>query len=162
MTDMIARTPKPPSRGVTDAASRPTDDEALLALLQADARLSTAELARRLGVARSTVQGRIERLERSGVILGYGVRLSSAALARQVEAHVMISIEPAQQGAVERRLRAIRGLTALYTVSGNFDLIAMLGAETTEALDLALDEIRGCPGVRATQSSVLLSRRHPR
>lgn len=162
MTEMPAKTPKSPSRGAADAASRPADDEALLALLQADARLSTAELARRLGVARSTVQGRIERLERSGVILGYGVRLSSAALARQVEAHVMISIEPAQQAAVERRLRAIRGLTALYTVSGNFDLIAMVGAETTVALDAALDEIRGCPGVRATQTSVLLSRRHPR
>ena len=138
------------------------EDDALLSLLQENARLSTAELARRLGVARSTVQGRLERLERSGVIRGYGVRLSPAALARQVEAHVMISIEPAQQVAIERRLKAIRGVTALYTVSGNFDLIAMVGAETTEALDVALDEIRGCPGVRATQTSVLLSRRHPR
>lgn len=159
---MPAKTPDPMPRRATDAAERPAADAALLALLQVDARMSTAELARRLGVARSTVQGRIERLERSGVIRGYGVRLSSAALARQVEAHVMISIEPAQQAAIERRLKAIPGLTALYTVSGNFDLIAMLGAETTEALDLALDEIRGCPGVRATQSSVLLSRRHPR
>ena len=59
------------------------EDEALLRLLQENARLSTAELARRLGVARSTVQGRLERLERSGVIRGYGVRLSPAALARQ-------------------------------------------------------------------------------
>ncbi len=138
------------------------EDEALLDLLQQDARQGTSELARRLGVARSTVQGRIERLERAGVIRGYGVRLSPAALSRQVEAHVMIAIEPAQQAAVERRLKAIHGLTALYTVSGSFDLIAMVGAATTEALDAALDEIRSCPGVRGTQTSVLLSRRHPR
>ena len=137
-------------------------DEALLDLLRQDARRSTADLARRLGVARSTIQGRIERLERDGVIRGYTVRLSPEAESRQVEAHVMIAIEPAQQAAVERRLKAIRALTALYTVSGGFDLIALLGARTTEALDAALDEIRGIPGVRSTQTSVLLSRRHPR
>ena len=138
------------------------EDEVLLTLLQQDARQSTAQLARRLGVARSTVQGRIERLERVGVIRGYTVRLSPEALSRQVEAHVMIAIEPAQQVGVERRLKAIAGLTALYTVSGNFDLIAMVGASTTETLDQALDEIRACPGVRSTQTAVLLSRRHPR
>lgn len=147
---------------MTGNSTTSPEDEALLELLKENARQSTAELARRLGVARSTVQGRIERLERAGVIRGYTVRLSPAALSRQVEAHVMVSIEPAQQVAVERRLKAVRGLTALYTVSGNFDLIAMVGAETTEALDVALDEIRACPGVRGTQTSVLLSRRHPR
>lgn len=166
LTPMIVKSTQTPTATPAPAAASTTalgtEDEALLALLQENARFSTAALARRLGVARSTVQGRLERLERSGVIRGYGVRLSPAALARQVEAHVMISIEPAQQVAIERRLKAIRGLTALYTVSGNFDLVAMLGAETTEALDAALDEIRGCPGVRATQSAVLLSRRHPR
>src|SRR6267154_1050886 len=114
-------------------------DDALLELLTADARLPTAVLARRLGVARSTVQGRIERLERSGVIRGYTVRLGATTSARRVQAHAMIAVEPQQQSAVERKLNGMPAVTSLLTVSGAYDLIAMLAAESTEALDAALE-----------------------
>lgn len=137
-------------------------DERLIDLLKADARMSTAALGRKLGVARSTVQGHIERLERSGAIRGYTVRLAPAAQARQVQAHVMITVEPAQQASVERRIKAIRAVTALYTVSGSYDLIAMVAAESTEALDAALDALRECHGVKSTLSSVVLTRRFER
>ncbi|MDP1159818.1 Lrp/AsnC family transcriptional regulator, partial [Klebsiella variicola] len=51
-------------------------DRDLITLLRENARASTAELARRLGVSRTTVQSRIERLEARGIIIGYGVRLA--------------------------------------------------------------------------------------
>ncbi len=137
-------------------------DERLLALLKENARLSTAALARRLGVARSTVQSRLERLERSGVIRGYTLRLGPAARARQVQAHAMIAVEPQQQPAVERKLKAMPAVASLLTVSGSYDLIAMLAAESTEALDAALDELRACPGVKSTTTSIVLSRRFER
>jgi DNA-binding Lrp family transcriptional regulator len=137
-------------------------DEALLELLTADARLSTAALARRLGVARSTVQGRLERLERTGVIRGYTVRLGATTAARQVQAHAMITVEPQQQAMVERKLKGMPAVTSLLTVSGSYDLIAMLAAESTEALDAALDELRECPGVKSTSTSIVLSRRFER
>lgn len=137
-------------------------DEQLLELLRRDARTSTAELARKLGIARSTVQGRIERLEKTGVIRGYTVQLAPAALSRQVEAHVMIVVDPAQQTAVERKLKTMHAVTQLLTVSGTFDLIAMIGAESTEALDTALDAVRECPGVKSTQTSIVLTRRFVR
>ena len=137
-------------------------DETLLGLLTADARLSTAALARRLGVARSTVQGRIERLERSGVVRGYTVRLGPTVAARRVQAHAMIAVEPQQQAQVERKLQAMPAVTALMTVSGAYDLIAMLAGESTEALDAALDELRECPGVKSTTTAIVLSRRFER
>ncbi len=137
-------------------------DEALLELLSADARLSTAALARRLGVARSTIQARLERLERTGVVQGYTVRLCTSAAARRVQAHAMISVEPQQQAPVERKLKAMPAVTTLLTVSGSYDLIAMLAAESTEALDAALDELRACPGVKSTSTSIVLSRRFER
>jgi DNA-binding Lrp family transcriptional regulator len=137
-------------------------DDALLELLAADARLSTAALARRLGVARSTVQARLERLERTGVVRGYTVRLGTATNARRVQAHAMISVEPQQQALVERKLQAMPAVTTLLTVSGAYDLIAMLAAESTEALDAALDELRACPGVKSTSTSIVLSRRFER
>jgi DNA-binding Lrp family transcriptional regulator len=139
-----------------------TSDDALLALLRDNARLSTAELGRRLGVARSTVQSRLLRLESSGTIRGYRVELGPAAGIRQVQAHAMISVEPAQQQGVERRLRAMSAVTALFTVSGPYDLVALLGAESTEALDAALDEVRAAPGVKSTTTAIVLSRRFER
>lgn len=142
-------------------ANRTVDDQ-ILDLLRRDARTSTSELARKLGIARSTVQGRIERLEKNGVIRGYTVQLAPAALSRQVEAHVMIVVDPAQQATVERKLRTMHAVTQLLTVSGTFDLIAMIGAESTEALDAALDAVRECPGVKSTQTSIVLTRRFVR
>jgi DNA-binding Lrp family transcriptional regulator len=140
----------------------PESDAPLIALLRENARLSTAALARRLGVARSTVQSRLERLERSGAIRGYTVELGPALRARQVQAHAMIAVDPPQQSAVERKLRSMEAVTTLLTVSGAYDLIAMLGAESTEALDAALDEVRACPGVKSTTTSIVLSRRFER
>ena len=137
-------------------------DGPLLSLLRENARMSTAALARRLGVARSTVQSRLERLERSGAIRAYTVELGPALRGRQVQAHAMIAVDPAQQSAVERKLRAMPAVTTLLTVSGPYDLIAMLAAESTEALDAALDELRACPGVKSTTTSIVLSRRFER
>ena len=147
---------------IVDETTSSDADDALIALLRENARLSTAALARRLGLARSTVQSRLERLERSGVIRGYTVELGKGARARQVQAHAMIAVEPQQQAAVERKLRAMPAVATLLTVSGSYDLIAMLAAESTEALDAALDELRACPGVKSTTTSVVLSRRFDR
>ncbi|RUY14938.1 Lrp/AsnC family transcriptional regulator, partial [Mesorhizobium sp. M7A.F.Ca.CA.004.12.1.1] len=63
-------------------------EQALLSLLRENARASTAELARRLGVSRTTVQSRIERLEQRGIISGYGVRLAPDYEQGLVRAHV--------------------------------------------------------------------------
>jgi len=148
--------------GFMNETTKAEADDRLIALLKENARLSTAALARRLGVARSTVQSRLERLERSGVIRGYTVELGSGARARQVQAHAMIAVEPQQQSSVERKLKAMPAVAALLTVSGGYDLIAMLAAESTEALDAALDELRSCPGVKSTSTSIVLSRRFER
>ena len=134
-------------------------DERLLALLKSNARLSTANIARKLGVARSTVKGRLERLERSGVITGYTVSLGPGARTRRLQAIAMIGVEPQQQSVVERRLAGMPAVITLFTVSGDYDLVAMLAADSTEALDAALDEVRACPGVKATTTSIILTRR---
>ena len=69
-------------------------DTNLIDLLRANAREPTASLARKLGLARSTVQERIARLQRDGTIKGYTVRLSDEATAGMLRAVVMISTDP--------------------------------------------------------------------
>ena len=134
-------------------------DRQLIALLQANARASTADLARQLGVARTTVLARLVRLERQGVIVGYTVRLGQDEADRGVEAFVGITTEPKSAREVTQRLATLPELRQLCSVSGEFDYIALLRAESPARLDGLLDEIGAIPGVRKTTTSVVLARR---
>jgi len=134
-------------------------DRRLLSLLQADARTPTAELARRLGVARTTVLARLTRLERGGVVVGYTVRLGQDEAERGVEAFVGITTEPQSAREVTQRLAGVPELRQLCSVSGEFDYMALLRAESPARLDALLDEIGAIEGVRKTTTSVLLARR---
>jgi DNA-binding Lrp family transcriptional regulator len=134
-------------------------DRRLIALLQANARASAAELARRLGVARTTVLARIARLERQRVIVGYTVRLAALEDERGVEAYVGIATEPRSGRDVTLRLAALPELRLLCAVSGESDYLALLRAETPARLDALLDEIGAIEGVRKTTTSVVLARR---
>jgi DNA-binding Lrp family transcriptional regulator len=131
-------------------------DRALIALLQENARLPVATLARRLGLARTTVQARLERLENAGVIAGYSVRLSQNARPA-LRATALVSIEPRSGPAVLARLKSLPQVRRVHTTSGRFDLIVTLEAETTEALDETLDRIGEAKGVRGSESLIHLS-----
>ncbi|XUY27510.1 Lrp/AsnC family transcriptional regulator [Agrobacterium sp. rho-8.1] len=134
-------------------------DRALLSLLADNARMPVAELARKLGLSRTTVQARIERLEADGVISGYGIKLSDAYLSGLVRAHVLITIAPKVLAGVTAALAAIKEVTTLHSVSGSFDLIAILTAPSIADLDRLIDGIGGLDGVERTLSSVILSTR---
>ncbi|CUX28416.1 AsnC family transcriptional regulator [Agrobacterium deltaense Zutra 3/1] len=134
-------------------------DRALLALLSENARMPVAELARKLGLSRTTVQARIERLEVDGVIAGYGLRLSESYLSGLVRAHVLITIAPKALPGVTAALAAIKEVTTLHSVSGTFDLIAILAAPSILDLDRLIDRIGALDGVERTLSSIILSTR---
>lgn len=133
-------------------------DRALIAQLQADARASTAELARRLQVARTTVVARLQRLEGGGVITGYTVRLASDQ-AEGVQAYVSLSVSPKSARKVIDRLSGIPELRQLAAVSGEWDYLAILRAPSTQRLDALLDEIGEIDGVLRTTTSVQLAMR---
>ena len=139
--------------------SAPKDslDRELIALLQANARENVANLGRKLGVARTTVLARIARLEATGVIVGYTVRLGTGAGEQGVQAYVGISINPKLQRDVIRRLTKLPELRQLSSVSGEFDYMALLRAPTTMRLDALLDEIGEMEGVVRTTTSVVLA-----
>ncbi len=140
----------------------PELDSRLIQLLTENARLSTSELSRRLGVSRTTVQSRIERLERSGAIQGYTLKPGSVVDQRVVKAHVSIAVSPKHQASVERHLLKLRGVGALYSTSGQDDLIAVVQAQTMDELNTILDSIRDAEGVLDTRSAIILATRTPR
>lgn len=137
-------------------------DRELLTVLSEDARMPVAEIARRLGVARTTVQARIDRLCDEGVIAGYSVRLSDDFQNSLVRAHVMIVLKEKALGMVVHGLQAIAGVSAVHSVSGNFDLIVEAAGQSVSELDRIIDIIGDLDGVARTQSSVILSTRFRR
>ncbi|RVT85506.1 Lrp/AsnC family transcriptional regulator [Rhodobacteraceae bacterium CCMM004] len=136
-----------------------TLDEKILAALAADSSTSTARLGRRFKVARSTVQSRIERLERDGVIAGYTIRLGDAAAVRRIRATVLVRLAGRTLPGVLGRLKAMETVEAAWTTSGRVDLIVRLAATTTDELDAAIDTLGGIDGVMETESLIHLSTR---
>jgi len=132
-------------------------DRQLLARLQANAREPTAALARALQVSRTTIQSRIRRLERRGVIAGYTLRLSSDYERRKIRAHVLINARPQAWPRTEQQLARIPQVTALHSVSGIYDLIAIIAADSMEELDQLMERIGSLEGVDKTTSSIILS-----
>ncbi|ARC36980.1 Lrp/AsnC family transcriptional regulator [Paracoccus yeei] len=132
-------------------------DRGIVAHLAQDARLSVAVLARRLKVARSTVQVRLERLETSGAIAGYTLRLGDSAREHRIRATCLLTIEPRSQVGILSRLRNMPEVERIHTTSGRVDLLLQLAAASTSQLDDVLDQIGGLTGVRSSESLIHLS-----
>jgi len=137
-------------------------DQRLLLHLRQNARCSVSDLARALDLSRSTVQNRIAKLEASGVIRGYSVELGGEYSATQVEAHVSIKVFQKLTARTNAALEQISQVSQLYSVSGEYDLIAIVQAQSLEELSAVLDEIGNLEGVERTNSAVVLETRFRR
>ena len=137
-------------------------DRELIRLLQGDARITTTALAKELDLSRATVQSRMARLEAQGIIRGYTVRLSYEIEQRQIRAHVMISVFPKQNAELSAALVTQAGVRALYAISGEYDLIAIIAAESTAEIDQIIDAVGQLDGVERTNSSIVLSTKFQR
>jgi DNA-binding Lrp family transcriptional regulator len=132
-------------------------DRKLIALLRADSRTPAAALAKALRVSRGTVQNRIERLLREGVLQGFTVKTRPDVEANQVRAVMSIAIEGERSGAVVKALKGFPEVAAIHTTNGRWDLIAELEVETLAAFSASLDAIRQLEGIASTETSILLA-----
>src|SRR5690349_8472930 len=132
-------------------------DQELISVLREDARTSIVALAKKLRVARATVQNRMAKLEAEGVILGYSVRLKPEAEAHRIRALTSIEVEGNHGEEVRRALRGQPSVVALHTTNGRWDLVAELRTDTLEAFDQVLNAIRAIKGIANTETSILLS-----
>jgi DNA-binding Lrp family transcriptional regulator len=137
-------------------------DERLILALRENGRASTAQLARLVGRSRTSVQSRIERLERHGVIVGYEVRLAPEHGLGAVRAHVMIKVGPKETRSVAAALRAIAQVRILHSVSGDVDMIAVAATASVTEMDEVIDRIGALDGVERTTSSIILSTKFER
>lgn len=132
-------------------------DRQLIGLLRDNARLSVVALAKELRMARATVQNRLTRLERDGVIQGYTVRLKPQVEAQRIRALMSVAVEGNRSAEVLRALRGHPHVGALHSTNGRWDLVAELRADSLEAFDRVLGDIRLIDGISTTETSLLLS-----
>mgnify|MGYP000858977612 CR=1 FL=1 len=132
-------------------------DRQLISLLRANARATVASLAKALKVARGTVQNRIAKLERTGTIAGYSVRLKPQTDTHRIAALMTIQVEGNHTERVLRTLRGDADVHTLHATNGRWDLIAEISADSLEALDQVISRIRRIEGISRTETSLLLS-----
>jgi DNA-binding Lrp family transcriptional regulator len=132
-------------------------DRRLISLLRENARTPVAVLAKKLTVARGTIQNRIARLERNGTIAGYTLRLRPQLGERRIAAMMTISVAGNAADAVLRTLRGDPAVEALHTTNGRWDIIAELRADTLEEFDQVIRRIRLVPEITHSETNLLLS-----
>ena len=116
-----------------------------------------ARLSKSLGISRATVYARLEKLQQTGVIEGFTVRLNPEVDRRQIRAHVLIKVAGKLARTTEKQLQAIPEITALHAISGVYDLIAEIEATNATELNELIDRIGELAGVEKTTSSILLA-----
>lgn len=134
-------------------------DRQILSILQSDARISNAEMARRLDLAPSGVLERVRKLEARGVIEGYEVRIAPAAVDQELLAFVFVRVDeqPGERATAEQ-LAAIPEVLEVHHVAGEDCYLLKVRAAGTDSLGRLLQERFGAiPTVRSTRSTIVLS-----
>ncbi|WP_134497887.1 Lrp/AsnC family transcriptional regulator [Microvirga pakistanensis] len=132
-------------------------DQRLITLLRHNGRRSVSDLALELGVSRATVRSRMERLERSGDIVGYTVILRADAVSLPVRGIMLIEVEGRAADRVVDALGGFPEVSAIHTTNGKWDLVVELGAANLSDFDGILRRVRLIPGVIASETNLLLA-----
>ena len=131
-------------------------DRRLLALLRLDARAPASALAAELRISRGTVQNRIEKLRKQGVIAGFTIRARADLEADRVRAVMSIEVAGEKTAQVVKALRGFPEVVAVHSTNGRWDLVAELDTDSLSGFSHALDEIRRIQGISASETSLLL------
>ena len=132
-------------------------DHDLIALLRKDARTPAAMLAKQLKASRSTVQNRIVRLQRAGVLLGFTVRLASEQAGHPVRAITQIEVRGGAGDKVIAALKRLPEVVSVYSTNGRWDLVAEVRVADLAGFDHALRQMRDIDGIAASETSLLLA-----
>lgn len=134
-------------------------DASIVALLKRNARISVTQMSHELGVSRVTIDSHIKKMESSGVITGYTVTLGAEEFRHNVSGWILINVSANEEEDIISQMTMMPEISRLYTTNGRWDLAAEIQTPTLEAFDVAISRLRQIPGIRETDTSLLLSSR---
>ena len=133
----------------------------MLEKLKRDSSKSIAEIAKEIGIPRTTVAERIKKLLREGVIKKFTIMLNYEKIGRPITAFILVSFLPnakISQRQLAKRISKIRNVYDVYIISGEWDLLLKVrGKDMEEIGKLILDEIRAIEGVGKTVTCTCFS-----
>jgi DNA-binding Lrp family transcriptional regulator len=132
-------------------------DARLISTLRDEPRIGLVEVARRLGVARGTVQARLAKLEARGVITGYGPEVDPAAMGYGIQAFVLLELAQGRLDEAAAVLREVPEVIEADAISGPQDLLCRLVARDTEHLQEVVNRLLATPAIRRSESHIVLS-----
>jgi len=131
-------------------------DVEILAALRQNSRLSFRQMARKLGIHPTTLISRVGRLEKSGVVLGYGANLDLGKLGYDFMGVVQIKIAKGKLLEAQEKISRMRGVVAVYDVTGEYDSVAIIAAKTRESFSQLIKSFLHLPLVEHTNTQVIL------
>ncbi len=144
-------TAMPPKPAIDDLDAR------LLGQLQQEPRLGVMELARRLGVARGTANARLEKLQRAGVIRGFGPDIGLAPLGYPVMAFTTLEVTQGRTEELLGRLQSVPEVLEVHAVAGQGDLLIRMVARSNEHLFAVLEDVLAAPEISRTSTAIVLA-----
>ena len=134
-------------------------DNQIIALLKRNARMLVTQMARELGVSRVTIDAHIKKMETSGVISGYTVKLGTKEFRHKVSGWILISVQANKEEYAIEKMIGTPEITRLHTTNGKWDLAAEIQVPTLEHFDAVISKLRQIDGITETDTSLLLSSR---
>lgn len=134
-------------------------DSQIIALLKRNARMSVTQMAQELAVSRVTIDTHIKKLEQSGVITGYTVKLGTEEFRHKVSGWILISVTANEEERAIEQLINMPEITRLHTTNGKWDLAAEIQVLSLENFDSTISRLRQVKGIMDTDTSLLLSSR---
>lgn len=134
-------------------------DRQIIGILRTDARTSVSNIAQQIKVSRATIQNRIDKLEKSGVITGYTALISAAGNQNLASIRALMNIElvSANTAKVKNLLLTEPSVCAIHTTNGRWDMVVELQATSLESFDKILGRIRAIPDITSSETNILLS-----
>ena len=134
-------------------------DSQIIALLKRNARMSVTQMSQELAVSRVTIDTHIKKMEQSGVITGYTVKLGTEEFRHKVSGWILISVTANEEERAIEQLVNMPEITRLHTTNGKWDLAAEIQVLSLENFDSTISRLRQVKGIMDTDTSLLLSSR---
>lgn len=133
-------------------------DLRIMKLFAAEPRVGVLAASRRLGVARGTVQARLDRLDRANVVTGWGPTIDAGGLGWPVSAFATLQIAQGHgHGPVAGHLRSIPEVLEAYTITGETDMLVRIVARSNADLQRVIDRVVGTPDVVRASTVIVLA-----
>lgn len=129
-------------------------DEKIIEILRENGQESNTAIAKKVGLSEAAVRKRIANMRKSGTIRKFTVELGSKAA---ISALCLVAVDshfPSEK--VAARIEKMRGVHALYELTGNYDIAALIEGPTAEFINAVVDEIRNLPHVESTDTRMVL------